>query len=283
MSSDSLNLRELGDNDSLGINVLEMTHAAIHPHTHSFYELVYIKSGFCLHETGNRTALLIEGDFFIMKPGQWHRYIGPHAVELYNCLFEKRVLDSMFDGELSRMPGVASDAEAEPCVKLHLDIVDQKRVVRLLKGMMYECANREQGWEIAVKNRLSELLVEYTRAYRRFAMTGRENSVYSNYVVGALEIISNRFNDPGLTIAGIASLVGVTPDYLSRQFRLLTGVGAQEYLRRFRFSKATELLVGGASVSDTCRDVGFTNLCHFSREFKKELGVTPTQFTKANT
>ncbi|MBR4235233.1 MAG: AraC family ligand binding domain-containing protein [Clostridia bacterium] len=62
--AEALKLKDFGNDDGLGITVFETTHSGVKPHTHTFYELVYISGGFCLHETGSRTALLLEGDFF---------------------------------------------------------------------------------------------------------------------------------------------------------------------------------------------------------------------------
>ena len=98
----------------------------------------------------------------------------------------------------------------------------------------------------------------------------------------ALEIVGERYSDSELTVAAIAAEVGVTPDYLSRQFRTITGVGVQEYLRRCRFARAADMLASGASVSDTAKRVGFASLSHFSREFKKELGVAPSGYARVN-
>ena len=80
----------------------------------------------------------------------------------------------------------------------------------------------------------------------------------------------------------IAASVGVSSDYLSRQFRQVTGIGVQEYLRRYRFARAMELLQTGLSVGDVAARVGFGSLCHFSREFKREMGVTPSQYKAQN-
>ena len=43
-------------------------------------------------------------------------------------------------------------------------------------------------------------------------------------------------------------------------------------------ARAMELLQGEQPVGEVAQAVGFGSLCHFSREFKKELGITPTQY-----
>lgn len=79
-------------------------------------------------------------------------------------------------------------------------------------------------------------------------------------------------------MAAIAARGGRDPGLSVRQFRTITGVGVQEYLRRCRFARAADMLASGATVSDTAKSVGFASLSHFSREFKKELGVAPSGY-----
>ena len=105
-----------------------------------------------------------------------------------------------------------------------------------------------------------------------------ESGLYSTYVPQALSYIDSNYTRSDLTVQTIASQVGVTGDYLSRQFRQVTGIAVQEYLRRYRFARAMELLQGERPVGEVAQAVGFGSLCHFSREFRKELGITPTQY-----
>ena len=98
----------------------------------------------------------------------------------------------------------------------------------------------------------------------------------------AISDIGGHYGDCELTVHGIAAQVGVSADYLSRQFRRVIGIAAQEYLRRYRFARAMELLQSGAAVGEVASQVGFRSLCHFSREFKREMGVTPSQYRTQN-
>lgn len=276
-----LHLNQYADESELGVAVMDSSHSAVSAHAHDCFELVYVRSGFCLHEAAKQTALLIEGDFFLMRPGDVHKYVGTHIVELYNCLFSARAI-SEFLGELSALPGLElNEGCARMTNKLHLDLSEQKRVTRLFRGMIDDQRERAAGWKLRVRCQLACLLVDYSRACEKRA-TGGEHNAYPNYVTRALDIISARYANTALTVKAIAYEAGVSPDFLSRQFRALTGVGVQEYLRRYRFAKATELLLEGVSVGETSSRVGFASLCHFSREFKKELGATPTQYTRQN-
>ena len=54
-----------------------------------------------------------------------------------------------------------------------------------------------------------------------------------------------------------------------------------EYARSQRMAKAAELLKDPAqSVSDVARDLGFSDISVFSRQFKQITGMSPTDFRK---
>lgn len=82
-----------------------------------------------------------------------------------------------------------------------------------------------------------------------------------------------------LTVASIAAELYVTPNYLSRLFKKVTGEGCNEYIVGKRMEKAKSLLetttlkAGEISVM-----VGYHDMNYFSLAFKKHAGVSPTKY-----
>ena len=72
----------------------------------------------------------------------------------------------------------------------------------------------------------------------------------------------------------------LSPNYFGDLIRELTGDSATSHIRRFIMQRAQQLLMGGATISDTAESLGFDYPQHFTRQFKKHFGVTPSDFIK---
>lgn len=83
------------------------------------------------------------------------------------------------------------------------------------------------------------------------------------------------------TVAGIAGELYLSPRYLSDLLKQETGKTAIELIHIYLINEAKNRLKGEAqSVSEIAYDLGFENLPYFSRLFKKEVGLSPSQFKK---
>ena len=73
--------------------------------------------------------------------------------------------------------------------------------------------------------------------------------------------------------------MNISPYYFSRIFKEGTGENFIEYLTSVRMEKAKELLGNGEySMKEIGVMVGFSDPNYFSRSFKKNVGVTPTEY-----
>ncbi|MCP4688540.1 MAG: helix-turn-helix transcriptional regulator, partial [Desulfobacterales bacterium] len=53
-----------------------------------------------------------------------------------------------------------------------------------------------------------------------------------------------------------------------------------EYLTQVRIARAREMLKNGESIVSAAMDAGFVDQSHFTRIFKKFVGVTPGQYSR---
>ncbi len=87
-----------------------------------------------------------------------------------------------------------------------------------------------------------------------------------------------------VTLESTASYVGLSPIYLSRLFRKKTAESFIAYLQRYRMERARNLLENRKlKVYQICELVGYRNLKHFYRTFKRYNGCTPTEYRKTVT
>lgn len=276
----TINIARYVTGDEPRIVVKKQVQQSITNHDHDFYEMVYISDGYCLHGMGGRMTLLMAGDLFIIPPGKTHRYMCNQDIKLYNCMFTADAFGEMF-GKLIAIPSVNSllSPSFDGFMHAHLELQERSAVTQLLEDMWLESTRRQPGWKVLVTSYGTSLLIQTSRIFQHHVTDMQEKRTYMGYVTQALQYIDAHYQEE-LTIHDIAEHIGVSNDYFSRQFKQVTGIAPVEYLRRYRFARAMELLASGMSVTDVSHQVGFRNLCHFSREFKNQLGVTPSQYRK---
>jgi AraC-like DNA-binding protein len=85
-----------------------------------------------------------------------------------------------------------------------------------------------------------------------------------------------------LTVGEIAAQAGVSTSSLSTMFKELTGMAPYRFVKEARLDRARSLLgTKDVSVSDVARTVGYTSLSHFSNDFHRRFGLSPSAFAHA--
>jgi AraC-like DNA-binding protein len=98
-----------------------------------------------------------------------------------------------------------------------------------------------------------------------------------------MKVINEHLSDPELSAQKLADAVGISRGHLHRKLKELTNQSASDYIRSIRLKQAADLLVGKKlSISDIAYATGFSTLSHFSSEFKKLYGMTPTEYIATN-
>lgn len=93
--------------------------------------------------------------------------------------------------------------------------------------------------------------------------------------------IEENLSSEELDISNMAAHMNVSISSLYRKLKSLTGVSANDYVRKIKLRKAAEMLSSGEfNVSETAWNIGISSFAYFRQIFKEEFGCTPSEFKK---
>ncbi|MBD5526188.1 MAG: response regulator [Lachnospiraceae bacterium] len=82
-----------------------------------------------------------------------------------------------------------------------------------------------------------------------------------------------------ISLDEVSREVNISPYYFSKLFKEETGGNFIDYVTTIRMEKAKELLsTTDKSMKEICSEVGYSDPNYFSRSFKKNVGITPTEY-----
>ena len=102
----------------------------------------------------------------------------------------------------------------------------------------------------------------------------------SVYIQEAVTFIRNHYSR-GLNVADIAKHMNVNRSYLYTLFKDNLGMSPKDFLTKFQISQAREqLALTDLSIEEVAEVCGYHSCLVFSKAFKKENGMTPTEYRK---
>ena len=96
-----------------------------------------------------------------------------------------------------------------------------------------------------------------------------------------LSVFEDHIDNPKFSIVEFAREVGISRVHLNRKLQALTNHSTHDFIRTLRLQRAARLLSNASgTVSEIAYKVGFNNLSHFSKAFRKHFGQLPSTFAK---
>lgn len=253
-------------------------------HDHEFIEVAVVLGGECLHRTVLGDRMIGRGDAFLFRPGAWHGYERCHGLSIYNCGFDAAILGRELawmieDAWLGRLLWtVPLDPGQHGMVALKLRGPDFARSRELLDDLCRLSRRDFARYRADCLGVLVQLLGVLARNVpeKARAAVGRPHRA----VQAALKLIDD---DPSFpwTLQQLASRAHIEPAYLVRRFRAVAGLPPMAYLRRRRLELAAGLLRRTRrSVAEVGGLVGWPDANYFTRRFRCQFGVSPTDYRR---
>lgn len=97
-------------------------------------------------------------------------------------------------------------------------------------------------------------------------------------IARAMHFIRRNFRN-SLRLGQVSALARLSPCHFSRLFKRQVGMSYTYYLASLRIESAQSLLGTTArSVTEICYEVGFNDLSHFERTFRRFTGISPSRY-----
>lgn len=152
---------------------------------------------------------------------------------------------------------------------------------RLFKGYFVEMEHiwqlKRVGWEMECLSMLYHIMAEMQRqAQARYFPSDMLGKIQPG-----VDYLHKHFDNPNLRVEELAQKSGFHPRYFAKVFRDAYGVSPKQYLTQLRMERARELILSNRyTVSQIAQMTGYGEIYHFSKAFKQENGVTPTEYNR---
>lgn len=240
-------------------------------HHHDFFEISIILQGESLYLIDGEWKTVRSGDVLMFNPGVDHaekQLINTYSHQLHIGIKNFK----LYGLEENHFPNSSS----------LLSIQDNQLKVFDKAWQLIEEFNQQQtNFHFIGRALVMEMMILLLRSLEKEEQvqdTAHTNqSDRMNQVVQLITTYMENNYAKDISIEQLATLYYVSPTYLSKIFKDLTGVSPINYLIQIRLKNAHQMLEKqDLTVKEVAKAVGYEDAYHFSKSFKKHFGISPS-------
>lgn len=208
-----------------------------------------------------------------------------HAAERvsgYSLEVSVEFLASSFLGTTIPMLGDFLELLRQNVVVIHFSQQARCEAEWVIQRMLREDRNSPEFFWAAMRLSLGQFLL---LCYQQWLKKDQEKESVSAGAESVVKLLRNHIDEHLNEEFGLKQLsqrAGYAPSYLSSLFSRVNGQGLTEYISRKRIVGAQSLLRNSnLKIVEICYRVGFKDLAHFNRTFKRFVGITPNQYRQS--
>ena len=149
--------------------------------------------------------------------------------------------------------------------------------INIFKLAKKHWAMKAVGYKMRCKASLYNMICTMQEEYRKNYLPKSKYRI----IESAVEYINKNYTSKILNISALSDMCDITPEYFRKIFREHFGDSPIAYINKMKISRAKELICSGMySLGEVCELSGFSDMSHFSREFKKATGYPPSEYTE---
>lgn len=251
-------------------------------HTHESFEIDYAVRGRARLIRDGSVRVLPEGSLCLISPNFSHDAVaGDDCIMLSIMLSNQNVENTL--SRFLRRESLVSDFfrfgfRESHCGYILFRDIDPSTTLPLLREMLHEFFNGEEFFRDTCANCLELLLLRVLRqsGERCEQITSETDRKHGTFpILAILKYIQENYTSTSLVET--ARHFHYDPDYLSKKLRAYTGKNYRELAGGLRMEAACGLLRDSdLPIENVAKTAGFDNPVHFSKQFHKQYGISPT-------
>lgn len=237
------------------------------------FQLLYIASGKAhfYFDKSEQDTVITAGHMVLYRPREPQRYVyyGEDQTEVYWVHFTGNNVKNIL-----RHYGITNDMRV-------MDTGTSLEYAGIFKQMIQELQRCQIHYPELLTLLILQLLIRIER------QIGRDHRRKDVYLDTEMELAMQFFNDnynTQISVEEYAAARGMSVSWFIRSFKQYTHATPMQYLVERRMANAQMLLeTTGYNITEIGNLVGYDNPLYFSRVFKKQKGVSPSEYRKQGT
>lgn len=246
-------------------------------HSHTYYEIIFIRSGNLQYLLGTKRYRLRRGDILIIPPGVSHQ---PLFLEKLIEPYDRYVL-WLSDDFIKLLNSINIDKQpVDPVIlrtsSLHNDAISEFE--KMFRKGVNESLRQDAGWQTALIANTLSLLVLIRRAFLNNGIP-LPKPEKQELIDEIMSYVDDNLSKQ-ITIKNTARHFLVSESTISQLFAKRLNVSFYKFVTQRRLIAAKELILNDEPINEVASKVGFNDYSSFYRAFKSQLGISPATYKK---
>ena len=249
---------------------------------HDFWEFVYVDRGEVIAVAGDKSYILKQGDVIFHKPEEWHNIAGgADAANVVVISFEcKSAAMRFFEGKTLKVGQNQKNIISK--IIMEYSAAFSTPLNNLYTYRLQKKTNQQIGSQQLLKQYISEFLISLmrnspTESQHSLISLNRSDALL-NLIIGYMQ---NNITD-NVTIDDLVKYSGSNRTTIYDLFKKTFGIGPVKHFIRLKIETAKMYLrEKNYNITQISELLGYSSIHYFSRQFKKETGMSPIEYSNS--
>lgn len=256
---------------------INLSHVSLHAHSH--YEFYFFLEGDVDYQIGSRIYHLEPGDYLLIPPGIKHNAdsVDPHKpYRRFVFWFSQPFFNSLCQLNPEGYGYAFRYAEKKEGCHFRPTSINHQEILSLLMNILEEKNQSRPFRDLSLELQAQNFLLYINRL--TYSQLNYQSPSYEIALYLSVCDYINQHLEENLSLDQLAAYFYVSKYHISHVFKDSMGISIHQYILKKRLHACKNAILSGMAFTKVYEQYGFHDYTVFYRAFKKEFGVSPTEY-----